>query len=50
MPDRTLYANVAFKRGGKKVFTYRIPSELWDQVLPGSGFGPRFETGTWSVL
>ncbi len=35
MPDRTLYANVAFKKGGKKVFTYRIPPELGDQVLPG---------------
>jgi len=33
MPPVTLYAEVAFKRGGKKTFSYLIPDALRDQVV-----------------
>ena len=30
-----LYANISFKAGGKKTYTYLIPDDWKDQVLPG---------------
>ena len=30
-----LFANISFKEGGKKAFTYSIPDALRDQVVPG---------------
>jgi primosomal protein N' (replication factor Y) (superfamily II helicase) len=36
MPEmKNFYANVSFRKGGKKAFTYSIPERLMDEVVPG---------------
>jgi len=35
MAEPTLFANVSFKVGGKRAYTYSVPAELRDWVVPG---------------